>query len=169
MNLLIPAARLHYLRKFALGILLLQVFPLVIHLLAFSEPDLNLDQAVLEVQAQRNRRVALLPDASIQLVDLLAMQQQLAVTVWLMVLAVAEVIGRDRKIMQKGLAIANQHKGFVQASLAGPQGFHLSPLKHHAGFKLILDEIVVIGFFIAADQFLTHLNIIPEISPKGNE
>ena len=56
------------------------ILTLVIELLTFCEADLHLCKTTLEIDTQRNKRIALLCNLSDQLVDLCTVQQQFART-----------------------------------------------------------------------------------------
>ena len=73
-----------------------------------------------------------------------------------MILSIAKVIMGYIEVMQKSLTIPHHHERIVQVCLSGAKGFYFRSLEHHAGFELILDKIIVIRFFVIADQFFTH-------------
>lgn len=138
-------------------------------LLALGHPYLHLDLAVFEVEPERHSGAAILPDAIMQPGNLALVQQQLAVALRVMVLAVTEVVGGDMQVVQPGLAVFNDHKGVGQIGLAGPQGFHLGPHQDNAGLQPFFDMIFVEGALVCADQFLTHSGkTVAEPDQKGN-
>jgi hypothetical protein len=156
MTLLAPVSRLQHLRYLALGVFLLHIFALIVHLLAFSKAYLDLDQSVLEIESERNGRVTLFTNPAINPVNFLAVEQQLAITVRLMILAIAEFIVRNSEVMQIGLPVTHQHEGFIQTGLAGAQRLDLCTLKDHAGLQFLFYEVIVVGLLVIADQFFTH-------------
>src|SRR5690349_6536414 len=75
---LLPAYRRHRPVRLAPVLLLTQGLALVVLLLALRQRDLDLGPAVLEVQGEGHDRVTRLLGLGLQLVDLLAVQEQLA-------------------------------------------------------------------------------------------
>src|SRR5665647_1111072 len=102
---LIPVSCLQRLRHLALTVLRFQILTFIIQFLAFGKANLNLDQAVLEIEPERYDREAPLANPAVKTVDLPAVEQQLAVAVRLVILAVAEFILGYVQVMQEGLAV----------------------------------------------------------------
>src|SRR5262249_37954674 len=90
--------------RLAAGVPLGEDPPLVVVALAPGQPDLDLGPAVLEVDAQRDEREALLLGAPVELVDLLVVQQQLAPADGVE-LTPAERVRRDVHPVQPDLAL----------------------------------------------------------------
>jgi hypothetical protein len=88
-------------------LLLPQGLALVVLLLASRESDLGLRPAVLEVQGQGHDGVTRLLGLRLQLVDLLAVQQELALAARGVVRPAALVILRDVGVVQPRLALVD--------------------------------------------------------------
>src|SRR5712692_8067404 len=79
----------------AIGLPCLLRGPFVVLLLAADDGDLRLDAISLEVKAEGNDRESFFDRLDEQLLDLAAVQQQLARPLRVMVLAIAVRVGRD--------------------------------------------------------------------------
>src|SRR6185295_4396890 len=137
---------------FAVPVAQLLGFPLVVLLLAAREADLDLDPALNEMQIERRHRVAGALDLADQAIDLATMQQQLAGPrrVGLDV----RRCSRQRRHMraeQNDLAALDDDVGFLQLCAPGADRLDLPALQREARLEFLLDEIVVIGFFVFYD------------------
>src|SRR5581483_8293610 len=94
------AARLQRALDLALRVAVDERAPLVPHVLAARERELDLDAPVLEVEARRHERQALLAHLAVEAVDLLAVQEQLPRPGRLVVRAVPLVVGRDLRVQE---------------------------------------------------------------------
>src|SRR4051812_10756938 len=83
---------------------------LVPRLLALGQGDLDLGPAVEEVQRERDDREPLLADLALDLVDLLAVEQQLALAPRGVVGPGALGVLRDVHVVQPGLAAVDVHE-----------------------------------------------------------
>ena len=80
-------------------ITLCDILTLVIELLTFCEADLHLCKTALEIDTQRNKRIALLCNLSDQLVDLCTVQQQFPRTKRIFIENVPFLIWADDSLM----------------------------------------------------------------------
>src|SRR5258708_13956305 len=97
----------------ALPVAILDRLALVVGLLAGDQGDLDLGAAArIEIELQRHDRAALALDGADQLVDLLAVQQELARPARLMIEAVARGVFGDVGIDQPGFAALLGDIGF---------------------------------------------------------
>ena len=157
-DLFVPFLQSH--RHVAVHILLLHVFALVVKLFPLGQPHFDLDQAILEIEPERHYGIPLLADLAEELADLLFVEEEFSHPIRIVVFTVAEIVGGNVEIVQKSLAVFYQGKGIVQVCLARPQRLYLGALEHHPCFELLLDEVIVIGFFIVADQLFRHKYMI---------
>src|SRR5688500_12189968 len=90
-----------------LRLLLLQRLALVVQLAALRDGEVDLGASALEVDLERNERAPLLLDASDQLADLLAMEEQPARSKRVDVPAAARLVGADVHVVQPDLAVVD--------------------------------------------------------------
>src|SRR5215831_6329449 len=123
--------------------------------LAPRETDFDLGMSALgEVYAERNQRKSLLLGLADQFVDFFPMQQQLSGPGRIMVHNIPVAIGTDVALMQKEFALADGGVTVLQVHASFPEGLHFRPLEHDAGFKLLFDEIIVVGLPIGRHHLL---------------
>ena len=79
----------------------------VVQFLTLCESDLALDQISLEIEPGRNQRQPLLPDLREEARDLVFVEQQPALAVRIVILAVAVRVGADVDIDQPGFAVGD--------------------------------------------------------------
>ncbi len=60
------------------------------------------------------------------------------------------------EIIEKGLTVLYYGKGVIHIRIAQPQRFDLRSGENHACFKLLFNEIVVIGFLVITNQLFAH-------------
>src|SRR3954469_14281409 len=90
----------------ATPVTLLLGLALVVQLLALGDRELHLGPAALvEIEFERNQRHAFTIDRAEQLVDLLAMQQQLARTLWFVIEAIGLQVFGNVGVDQPDLAV----------------------------------------------------------------
>src|SRR6185312_3745348 len=138
-----PVVRSHGALFLDLPVALLLGVALVMFLLAASQADLDLDLVALPVHGGGHQSVALALDGTDQLVDLLAMQQQLAR---------APILGdhvrgradqrRDRAADQEDLVL--QDHGITVAKVDPPrtQRLQLPALQRHASLEALVDVVL---------------------------
>src|SRR5205814_2705380 len=116
---------------FALPAALLLGLALVMQLLAARKRQLDFGAPLfVEIELERNERHALALDRSGKLVDLTAMQQQLALAFGRMIEAAALQVFRDVGIDQPNFPAAGIGIGFGDRRLALAQRFHLRSEEH---------------------------------------
>lgn len=129
--------------------------PAVVLLLALRETDLDLGMAALgEIDAEGHEREPLLLGLADQFVDFLPMQQQFSGPGRILVHDVPVTVGADVAMVQKDFVVVYGGVTILEVHTAFTQGFHFRPLKHDAGFKLLFDEIIVVGLPIGRHYFL---------------
>src|SRR5262245_54450214 len=117
-------------------------FPLVPEFLAARQGDLDLHPALLEIDAQRDERLAARTGALRDAQDLRAVQQELAGAQRIVVRVSAVTVGRDVAVEQEDLAALDAGVRVLQAGLARTQRLDLRPEQHDAGLVAIADEEV---------------------------
>src|SRR5215207_5660312 len=131
-------------RALTLPVAVLDGLALVVRLLAGDQGDLDLGAAArVEIDLQWHDGAALALDGADQLVDLGAMQQQLARSARLVIEAVARGVDRDVGIDQPGLAALFRHVGFSNRASAAAQRLHLGAGQSEPRLEGLLDEVVV--------------------------
>jgi hypothetical protein len=66
----------------AIQVALAYVRPLIVHFFALAQAELDFDESVLEVDRKRDKGVTLLPDPTIYALDLLRMEEELLLSIW---------------------------------------------------------------------------------------
>ena len=133
--------------------------------LAPSSPERQLDlgPALAEVQAQRHERQALLGDAGLQAVDLVAVEEQLAPPVGIVGTDVGgELVRRDVHPLEPQLAGIAAGEAVGELDVAEAQALDLAPGEHDAGLDDVEHLVVVPGAAIAGDQLGAAL-----VSPRA--
>jgi carbon-monoxide dehydrogenase large subunit len=118
--------------------------PLVVAALAAGDGELHFGPAVLEVHPERHERDALLRRGPGELVDLLAMEEQLAWTDRVE-LAAGELVGRDVHAVQPHLAALDPGVAVLEVGVAVADRLHLGALEHDPALDRIEHEVVVPG------------------------
>src|SRR3954453_10250261 len=131
-----------------------QCMPLVPGLPATSQRNLHLGPAVLEVDGQRHDREPALLDSPLDLVDLRAVQQQLA-------LAAGGDVGprrlgvlRDVHLVQPDLTVLYVGEPVHEGGAAGPQRLDLGADEDDAGLPAVLEVVLVTCPPVARDHEL---------------
>src|SRR5262249_8282292 len=106
---------------------------LVAHVLASGERELDLDAAVLEVEACPDERQAFLAHLPVQPVDLPAVEEELPGTRRIVVRPVALVVHRDLGAVQPRLAVANVRVGLPERRPPGAKRLHLGAGENQPG------------------------------------
>src|SRR4029079_608583 len=132
--------------------------PPVVVRLAPREPELQLGPATAQVQPQRHDREALRLRLAQQLIDLLAMKEELAGPLGLVVVPVAGLPGRDVQADEPRFAVLDARVGVGQADLPGSDALDLGPGQHDAGLEGLLDRELVPRSSVEGDgAVLAHL------------
>lgn len=119
------AASAEFATHVALGIALGRGSPLVVQLLSSSDGDLGFREPLLEVEAQRNERPALLGDLYVETLDLAPMQKQFARAERIVIGQISMRIRTDMALEQPDFIVAQNRVGLAQVHLAGPTRFDL--------------------------------------------
>src|SRR5579871_657060 len=117
-------AAAHGALDFALGVALGNGFALVIELLAPAEADFDLGMIALEIELEGNQCQPLCLHLADQIVDLAAMQQQLAVAQGVVVHVRSLLIDGDMAAFQPDFAVFDTRKRAAQVHLAVADGFN---------------------------------------------
>src|SRR6478609_3444968 len=153
------------------GLLLLPVrrtlgdrLTLVPGLLASGERDLDLRAAVAEVERQRDDGETLLRHAAVDLLDLLLVQEQLALAPRGVVGPGALGVLRDVHGVQPRLAVLDVDEPVDQGRPTLTQRLHLGAHEDQAGLVGVLDVVVVPRLLVLRDElaplFLRHPTIL---------
>src|SRR5699024_10772645 len=118
---------------------------------ALRDRDLDLDPRPVEVQFQRNERLAGLLDLLRDLEDLLLVQQQLATPPRRVIRPRALRVLRDEDMLQPRLALEDEGEPVREVGAALAQRLHLSAGEDEARFIRVLDVVLVQRLPIARD------------------
>lgn len=127
----------------ALGVAIGFGLALVVVFLAAGDADIDFRLAVLEPDAQRHDRLALLLDLGFHLPQLGFVHQQLAGSIGIVIGVTAEGVGLDRCADKPEFAIAQAGVRFTDRRLAIAQALDLGPVQNDPGLDAVLDKIVV--------------------------
>src|SRR3954447_22456987 len=137
---------------------LTQGLPLVVVLLAARDADLDLDPAVLEVQRERDDRQPLLARHRRDLLDLVAVQQQLAPPARLVVRPGALGVLGDVALLQPHLArVGHRRERVSERRAARPERLHLGAHEYDAGLVDVVDVVVVPRLAVGRDDLAAAL------------
>src|SRR6478736_3982684 len=144
---------------------LAQGMPLVVLLLAGRDRDLHLGAAVLEVERQRHDGAPALAGLVRDLLELGAVQEQLALAAGGVVVPRAvEVLG-DVDVLEVELVAGEHREAVDQRRPPHPQRLDLGAGEHDAGLEGVVDEVVVSGLAVARDErpplLLGHRTVLP--------
>ena len=107
----------------------------------------------IEIEGKRHKGQSLPRDCTLQLVDFLASQQQLAPAPRLMVHPAACAILGNMAIDQPDLLPLDQRIALRNGTFAGSKCLHLRALQLDSGLEPFLDEIVETGAPVLGDGF----------------
>src|SRR3954447_7024620 len=136
----------------AVVLLLAQRLALGPRFLALGQSDLHLGPAVLEVQRQRDDRVALLAGLPLDLVDLGPVEQQFALAPGSVVGTGALGVLRDVDALEPCLAVVDLDEAVDQGRPAGAQRLHLGADEDQSGLVGVLDAVVVPRLAVLRNQ-----------------
>src|SRR5208282_1891906 len=125
---------------------------LVVRVLAFGEPKLNLGASVLEVNFQRDDRVALLAHAAPQAIDLAPMHQQFSRASFLVAELARRRVSADVHALEKRLAVLDARVTVAQICAMRPQRLDLGAREREAGLDSLLDKEVMPRLAVVDDQ-----------------
>src|ERR1700728_1521628 len=126
---------------------------LVVELLAAREGKLDLGAApFVEIELERDERHALALDRTDELVDLPAVQQELARPLRRMIEAVCLLVFGNVRVDQPYLAATAVRVGFTDRRLAETQRFHLRTGESDAGFECFVDEVIETGLAVVGED-----------------
>ena len=135
----------------AFGVALGQGLALVVGALAPGQAQLDLDQVALEVDAQGDQGEAALVDAGRQLVDLLAVEQELAGAGRLVALVAGVGVGGDLHVQDELVAV-DHGVGVLERPFALAEGLDLAAAQDQAGLDRLEDLVVVAGTAVGRDR-----------------
>ncbi len=139
------------------GLALRDVAALVSPLFTPGESELDLRPAVLEVELRRDERQALLGDLARQGIDLVPVEEELAIPIGVMVGDVALVVDRDVGTDEPGLPIAYVRIGLLERGTSIPERLDLRPGQHEAGLHAVEKVVIVPRPAVVDDQMLSLL------------
>ena len=109
---------------------------LVILFLAFGQSDLQFDMRFFEIEGQGDDGHAPRLYPVLDEKEFLAVEEQLALPIFLVIVHISMLVGRDRNIVGPGfVGLIDGDMGIGQGGLPLPQGFDLCPLENQAGLE----------------------------------
>ncbi len=70
-----------------------------------------------------------------------------------MIIIIGKRVGSDVHLVNKHFTVFDLGVSIFQMGLAEPQGLDFGSLKHHSGFKFILNKVVKAGFTVIGYDF----------------
>ena len=133
---------------FHVGGFFLQGLAFVDRIFPFTEGDLHFDEAVFEIDLERDESKAFFVDAAFEAQNLLFVEEQSAGAGGDMVEDVAVVVGLHGHLVQFGLAVLHLHVSFVDPDMALPDRFDLGAVQLNAGFELVQHMVIPKGLAV---------------------
>lgn len=128
--------------------------PFVILAFTFGHCNHYFDFAVLEIEHQGYKGVALFIYFCVEFFNFIPVQQQFAGAKGIVVAIVGMAVGTDVHLVNKNLTVFYPGIGVLQVGPSRPQGFDLAALQHNSGFIGVLDKIIVPCFSVFGYFFL---------------
>ena len=137
-------AALDFTVRFRLG----DGIPLIVQLFASAKSDLNLEPGAFEIDLERNQGITLLGDEALELHDLLFVHEQAAVAKGLAVENIAVLVGADVDTDGVELTVLNRAVGILEVDATAADALDLGSVELDPCLVLLVDEVVVICFFV---------------------
>src|SRR5262245_23956334 len=143
-------------------------FALVVELLAARQRQLDLGAALgVEVELEWHHRHALSLDSGGELVDLAAVQQELARALGLVVEAARLQIFRNIGVIEPQVSFARSRVRLADARLALPQRLHLCAGERQPGLDHVTDLIVEAGLAVVGHDFEVRIGFGRHAGPRS--
>ncbi len=149
----------HHSLQIALVFLLFYRFALVVKFLASAKTEFDFHESVLKIDFERNERIPFLLDFAAKFVDFRAVEKKFSGAARVDVVVTAHFVGRDMRAEHKNFAVFDYDETVAKIDRALPYGFDLATDERNACLVGVLDEIVVIGFFVCCN-YVYHTFII---------
>ena len=164
----LPAALLESAVDLALHVALCHVLALVVELLAAPEAQQQFHAAILvEVELKRDERNTAHAQLAVEVVDLLAMQQQLATAIGVAIENRAVGIRVNVHVVQPAFAVANEGEGVGDLTCTLTQAADLGAGEFKTALKRLVDEVLMMRGAILGDQFLLPARLAGESIGHG--
>src|SRR5262245_25807423 len=147
----LSAASLHRGACLAVDLAAADGLALVVRLFAFHQRKGDLDAALLHVHPQWNQRQSLLHHAASQFLDLVAVEEELAVAPFLVMGIAGVAVGTDVHVQQPDFALVNPCVAVPQVDRTFANRFHFSSEQDDTRFPGVEDVIVVEGLAIVRE------------------
>jgi len=147
---------------FTAGFPILDGLTAIMLLLSFGQADFDLGEAPLgEINAERDERKSLLLRFAKELVDLLAVEEQLPGAERFVIRNVAVAVGTDMAMMEKNLVALHTGITVLQVHPPFAQRFNLRALKHDARLELLFNKIVMVRLPIRDHRLFKTVLLFP--------
>ena len=120
----------------------LERFALVILRFAFAQAKVNLRETFGEINLQRNQRHTFGVKLSGKAVDFFFVKEKPTRSKWIDVVAIAELVRIDMRVVEPTLATLNPHKRIIDGGAGIAEAFYFSPFKLDTGVVRLGDEII---------------------------
>ena len=137
-------------------VLLAQLPAFVVGLTSLGKTQLDLGKAVLEVEAQRNERVAPLLDLGGQPNELAMVKKEATVSVGIDVVDGAFFVRGDVNTLEDRFFVVNGSVSVLKRALPSAETLHLRSDKDEAGFHGLFDDVLVPRLAIGRDRLVRH-------------
>jgi inosine/xanthosine triphosphatase len=153
-----PASTVAFERLFGASafVLLTQLPAFVVGLASLGKAQLNLSKAALEVEAQRDERVAPLLDLGGQPNELTMVKKEATVSVGIDVVDGAFFIRGNVNTLENCFFVVNGGVSFLERALPVAETLHLRSHKDEAGFHGLFDDVLVPRLAIGRCHLVCH-------------
>src|SRR5262245_10000123 len=142
---------------------------LVVQLLAASQAELGLGTTLHPVETERHQREPALLDLPAQLVELAAVQQELALTLRVVAELAGGAVRADVDAHQEELVAEEAGVGVLQVDAAVAERLHLAPDERQARLQALVEMVLVEGppvdGDVAVSGLVAHSADVPGVAP----
>jgi hypothetical protein len=141
----------HFAIGFSFDGFLFKVMPFVDGRLASSHADFDFNAAVLPIEPEGDKRLALDRAGRKQFGNLRLVEEKLATTLWFVLRMTGAFVRLDVRVVEVNLVILDSGEGVVEIGKTGPDRFDLGSLERDASLYLFKNLIVMERASIGSD------------------
>ena len=124
-----------------------------------AKTEFYFHESVLEIDFERNERIPFLLDFAAKFVDFRAVEKKFSRATRVNVVVTAHFVRRDMRAEHKDFAVFDYDETVAKIDCALAYGLNLATDERDTRLVGVLDEIVVIGFFVCCN-YVYHTFII---------
>ena len=124
-----------------------------------AKTEFYFHESVLEIDFERNERIPFLLDFAAKFVDFRAVEKKFSRATRVNVVVTAHFVRRDMRAEHKDFAVFDYDETVAKIDCALAYGLNLATDERDTRLVGVLDEIVVIGFFVCCN-YVYHIFII---------